>query len=49
MVDGIISDNEIHVAVEVSIYLQTALTAAISRWGANPHARLDVKDRLGPN
>jgi len=40
------SDNEIHVAAEVTVYLQTALTAEISRWGANIDSKLDIKDRL---
>ena len=42
------SDNEIHVAAEVTVYLETALTAEISRWGANLDSKLDAKDRLVP-
>jgi hypothetical protein len=40
------SDNQIHIAAEVSVYLQTAFTAEISRWGANLDSELDVKDRF---
>lgn len=43
------SDNAIHVAAEVTVHLQTALTAEISSWGANLDSKLDAKDRLVPD
>jgi hypothetical protein len=42
-------DNEIHVATEVAVYLQTVLTEEISRWGANLDSKLDVKNRVVPD